>query len=80
MPLFQLAVVSLLLTAKFLPKLVRLREIPEFYVRERLAVFLSLQAFIDSLRAQTVVWYTDNQNVARIVNIGPKFQLCSGWF
>lgn len=40
--------------------------------RELLAVFLSLQAFIDSLRAQTVVWYTDNQNVVRIVNIGSK--------
>ena len=40
--------------------------------RELLAVLLSLQAFIDSLRAQTVVWYTDNQNVARIVSIGSK--------
>ena len=40
--------------------------------RELLAVSLSLQAFIDSLRAQTVVWYTDNQNVVRIVNIGSK--------
>ena len=39
---------------------------------ELLAVLLSLQAFIDSLRAQTVVWYTDNQNVARIVSIGSK--------
>ena len=27
---------------------------------------------IDSLRARTVVWYTDNQNVARIVNLGSK--------
>lgn len=40
--------------------------------RELLAVSLSLQAFTDSLGAQTVVWYTDNQNVARIVNIGSK--------
>ena len=40
--------------------------------RELLTVLLSLQAFIDSLRAQTVVWYTDNQNVARIVSIGSK--------
>ena len=39
---------------------------------ELLAVLLSLQAFIDSLRAQTVVWYTDNLNVARIVSIGSK--------
>ena len=27
---------------------------------------------IDPLRARTVVWYTDNQNVARIVNVGSK--------
>ena len=40
--------------------------------RELLAVLLPLQAFIDSLRAQTVVWYTDNQNVARIN--------CEHWF
>ena len=40
--------------------------------RELLAVLLSLQAFVDSLRAQTVAWYTDNQNVARIVSIGSK--------
>ena len=39
---------------------------------ELLAVLLSLQAFIDSLLAQTVVWYTDNLNVARIVSIGSK--------
>ena len=72
-PLFQPAVASFLLMAKFFTKLVRLREISEFYVScELLAVFLSLEAFIDSLRAQTDVWYTDNQNVARIVNIGSK--------
>ena len=40
--------------------------------RELPAVFLSLQALIDSLSARTVVWYTDNQNVARIVNVGSK--------
>lgn len=40
--------------------------------RELLAVSLSLQAFTDSLGAQSVVWYTDNQNVSRIVNIGSK--------
>jgi len=40
--------------------------------RELLAVSLSLKAFKDSLGAQTVVWYTDNQNVVRIVNIGSK--------
>ena len=37
-----------------------------------LAVSLSFQAFIDSLEAQTVVGYTDNQNVVCIVNIGFK--------
>lgn len=31
-----------------------------------------MQAFVDSLGAQTVVWFTDNQNVARIVSIGSK--------
>ena len=40
--------------------------------RELLAVSLSLQAFIESFEAQTVVWHTDNQNVAHIVNIGSK--------
>ena len=37
-----------------------------------LAVSLSFQAFIDSLEAQTVVGYKDNQNVVCIVNIGFK--------
>ena len=41
------------------------RELPAVF-------FLSLQAFIDSLSVRTVVWYTDNQNVARIVNLGSK--------
>ena len=40
--------------------------------RGLLAVSLSFQAFIDSLEAQTVVGYTDNQNVVCIVNIGFK--------
>lgn len=31
-----------------------------------------MQAFVDSLGAQTVVWFTDNQNVARILSIGSK--------
>ena len=39
---------------------------------ELLAISLSLKAFIDSLGAQTVVWYSDNQNVTRIMNIGSK--------
>ena len=43
-----------------------------FTFRELPAVLLSLQAFIDSLRPQTVVWYTDKKNVARIVNISSK--------
>ena len=40
--------------------------------RGLLAVSLSVQAFIDSLEAQTVVWYTDNQIVVCIANIGSK--------
>ena len=40
--------------------------------RGLLAVSLSFQKFIDSLEAQTVVGYTDNQNVVCIVNIGFK--------
>ena len=40
--------------------------------RELLAVSLSLKVFKDSLGTQTVVWYTDNQNVVRIINIGSK--------
>ena len=39
---------------------------------ELLVASLSLQAFIDSLEGQTVVWFADNQNVARIVNISSK--------
>ena len=40
--------------------------------RGLLAVSMSVQAFIDSLEAQTVVWYTDNQIVVCIANIGSK--------
>ena len=36
--------------------------------RELLAVSLSMQA----LKAQTVTWFTDNQNVVQIVYSGPK--------
>ena len=72
MPLFQPAVASLLLTAKFFTKYWSdFEKSQSSTFREFLAV-LSLQAFIDSLRAQTVVCYTDNQNVARIVSIGSK--------
>ena len=35
--------------------------------RELLAVSLSLKAFTDSLKAQSVTWFTDNQKVVRIV-------------
>ena len=40
--------------------------------RELLAVSLSMKAFAESLKAQTVTWFTDNQNVVRIVNSGSK--------
>ncbi|KAL9969042.1 hypothetical protein ACROYT_G021206 [Oculina patagonica] len=43
--------------------------------RELLAVSLSLKAFNESLKAQTVTWFTDNQNVVRIVNSGSKVHL-----
>ncbi|KAL9955713.1 hypothetical protein ACROYT_G037073 [Oculina patagonica] len=39
------------------------------------AVSLSLKAFNDSLKAQSVTWFTDNQNVVRIVNSGSKVHL-----
>ena len=40
--------------------------------RELLAVSLSMKAFVESLKAQTVTWFTENQNVVRIVNSGSK--------
>ncbi|XP_068680179.1 uncharacterized protein [Montipora foliosa] len=40
--------------------------------RELLAVSLSMQAFVESLKAQTVTWFTDNQSVVQIVNSGSK--------
>ena len=40
--------------------------------RELLAVSLSMKAFAESLKAQTVTWFTDNQNVVRILNSGSK--------
>ena len=43
-----------------------------FTFRELLAVSLSMQAFVESLKAQTVTWFTDNQNVVQIVNSGSK--------
>ena len=46
--------------------------IGKIFESSRSSVSLSLQAFIESLETQTVVWYTDNQNVAHIVNIGSK--------
>ena len=40
--------------------------------RELKAVALSLDAFIEELKFRTVSWFTDNQNVASIVNKGSK--------
>ena len=40
--------------------------------RELLAVSLSTKVFAESLKAQTVMWFMDNQNVVRIVNSGSK--------
>ena len=40
--------------------------------RELLAVSYSINAFTDCLKSQSVAWYTDNQNVVRIVSTGSK--------
>ena len=40
--------------------------------RELLAVSYSIKAFTDCLKSQSVAWYTDNQNVVRIVSTGSK--------
>lgn len=40
--------------------------------RELLAVSLSMKAFTESLQAQSVTWFADNQNVVRIVNCGSR--------
>ena len=40
--------------------------------RDLLAVSLSVQAFVESLKAQTVTWFTDNQNVVQIFNLRSK--------
>ena len=40
--------------------------------RELLAVLLALKSFVNTLKAQTVLWLTDNQNVTRIVSCGSK--------
>ena len=40
--------------------------------RELLAVSYSIKAFADCLKSQSVAWYTDNQNVVRIVSTGSK--------
>lgn len=40
--------------------------------RELLAVSLSIKAFNEPLKAESVSWCTDNQNVVRIVNCGSK--------
>ena len=40
--------------------------------RELLGVSLSLKAFTEPLQAQSVTWFTDNQNVVRIFNCGSR--------
>lgn len=52
--------------------MVRFREIPKFTFRELLAVSLSMKSFIESLQAQSVTWFTDNQNIVRIVDCGSR--------
>ena len=41
-------------------------------IRELLAVSLSMKAFTESLQAQSVTWFTDNQKVVRTVNCGSR--------
>ena len=43
-------------------------------VSELLAVSLSKEAFVESLKTQRVTWFTFNLNVVRIVYSGPKYQ------
>ena len=38
--------------------------------RELKAVFLGLESFLPLLKGRTIKWYTDNQSVARIVEVG----------
>ena len=52
--------------------MVRFREIPKFTFSELLAVSLSMKSFIESLQAQSVTWFTDNQNIVRIVDCGSR--------
>ena len=40
--------------------------------RELRTVDLALKSFIQKLKSQTVVWFTDNQNVARIIPSGSR--------
>jgi len=40
--------------------------------RELLAVLIALKSFVNTLKSQTVLWLTDNQNVKRIVSCGSK--------
>ena len=40
--------------------------------RELRAVFAVLQSFAEKLQGHTVKWFTDNQNVVRIVQVGSK--------
>ena len=48
--------------------------------RELLAVSLSLKSFNESLKAQTVTWFTDNQSVVRIFSCGSEVTgACNGY-
>lgn len=53
-------------------KLVRFWKALSSTFRDLLAVSLSVKAFEESLKGQTVTWFTDNQNVLRIVSSGSK--------
>lgn len=42
--------------------------------RELLTVSLALKSFVNRLKAQTVLWYTDNKNVTQIISCGSRIE------
>ena len=73
MPLAQLAAVSSSLRVRCSIKTGRiLKKAQSFTFRELLPVSLSMKAFAEYLKAQTVTWLTDNQNFVWIVYSGSK--------
>ena len=74
MHLLQPAVVSSSSKAKFFIRIGQISRNPKVPLSGSYfsAVSLSMKAFTESLQAQSVTWFTDNQNVVRIVNCGSR--------